>query len=73
MKLEKREISLNELDSVVDAMCIEKLLLTEYVYSLERVKRKEIRATLLESMKQIGEDLFVLSDLKLGCEKNDIQ
>ena len=70
MKLEKREISLNELDSITDALCTEKLLMIEYARGLEQAKRKEIRSVLLERMKEIGEDIFLLTDLKIAAEDN---
>lgn len=71
MKLEKREISLNELDSITDALCTEKLLMIEYALGLEQAKRKEIRSVLLERMKEIGEDIFLLTDLKIAAEDNN--
>ena len=47
MKLEKREISLNELDSITDALCAENLLVLEYTRGLEKAKRKEIRGVMI--------------------------
>lgn len=64
MKLEKREISLNESDSIADAIGMEKLLLMQYGCALEKITRKETRIALLENIKRIGEDLFLLCDLK---------
>lgn len=71
MKLEKREISLNELDSITDALCAEKLLVLEYARGLEKAKRKEIRSVLIETIKEIGEDIFLLTDLKTAAEENN--
>ena len=52
MKLEKREITLNEKDSLQDACYIQKGLLAAYTQGLEGVERKEIRQYI---EKRIGE------------------
>ena len=39
MKLEKREITLNERDSIKDAYYMQKVLLNEYICSLEKVEK----------------------------------
>ena len=71
MKLEKREISLNEIDSVTDALCAQKSLLLEYCICLEKIARKEIRVALLERIGQIGKDIFLLCDLKRSIQKDN--
>ena len=63
MKLEKREITLNESDSLKEAFYIEKLLLCEYVETLEKAERKDVRAELLRLMQETGEDMCLLLDL----------
>ena len=63
MKLEKREITLNECDSLRDVLFLEKSLLNEYVEALVRVRRKETRERLLEYLKAVAEELFLASDL----------
>lgn len=63
MKLEKREITLNEYDSIRDAFYMEKLLLNEYACLLNKAIRKETRGELLRLMKEVGEDMFFLCDL----------
>ena len=57
MKLEKREITLNEHDSLNAAFYFEKLLLIEYVESLCRIDRKDTREEVLKMMREVGEDL----------------
>ena len=57
MKLEKREITLNEHDSLNAAFYFEKLHLIEYVESLCRIDRKETREEVLKMMREVGEDL----------------
>lgn len=66
MKLEKREITLNEFDSLKDAFYIEKTLLAEYVHALPQAERKETRSELLALIKEVGEDIFFLRDLLEG-------
>lgn len=66
MKLEKREITLNEFDSIKDAFYIEKNLLNEYVYTLSFAQRKETREQLLKLLKEVGEDMLFLQDLMRG-------
>ena len=63
MKLEKREITLNESDSLKEAFYIEKILLFEYVETLEKAERKDVRAELLRLMQETGEDMCLLLDL----------
>ena len=60
MKLEKREITLNETDSVKDAFVMQKILLNEYVMALEKVERKEVRGELTRLLQDSCEDLFFL-------------
>jgi hypothetical protein len=55
MKLEKREITLNEEDSIKDVFYLQKTLLHEYVYALTRVetkaRREEVEGLLRETLK----------------------
>ena len=63
MRLEKREITLNEQDTLADVVFLEKALLFEYVETLSKVDRKETRERLIGFMKENCEDLFLLNDL----------
>ena len=63
MKLEKREITLNEQDSLRDVLFMEKALLFEYVEGLTKVGRKETRERLLSLLKETAEELFLIKDL----------
>jgi hypothetical protein len=63
MRLEKREITLNERDSLKDALLLETALLKEYACSLGKAERKETRAVLVENMKETAEEIFLLGDL----------
>ena len=63
MKLEKREITLNEQDSLKDMLHFEKLLLKCYVETLGASTRKSARGELLQYMKEVGEEMGYLADL----------
>ena len=63
MRLEKREITLNEQDSLLDVAFMVKALLFEYVEALSKVDRKETRERLLEGVKDTAEALFLVNDL----------
>ncbi len=63
MKLEKREITLNEYDSLCDMFYTYKTLLFSYVCALEKTVRKESRKELVRMMSETCEDLFFVRDL----------
>ena len=66
MKLEKREITLNEHDSLNAAFYFEKMLLGEYVECLCKIDRKETREEVLKLMCEVGEDLAFAKALTEG-------
>ena len=66
MKLEKREITLHEYDSLQETCYFQKLLLKEYAELLCHVERKEARGAVLRLMTETGEDLCFVSDLTSG-------
>ena len=63
MKLEKREITLNERDSILETAYTSKNLLIEYAFSLCHIKRKELRKEILKCMQETGDDVSFLFDL----------
>lgn len=63
MKLEKREITLNEFDSLKETFYMEKMLLNEYLECLTKATRKETRKELLRLMQEVGEELSLAQDL----------
>ena len=63
MRLEKREITLNEKDSICDMQRFETGVLTEYLRVLEKLERKETRQTVEDCMKEVTEEIFVLTDM----------
>ena len=66
MKLEKREITLNEKDSLSDMLLTQRTLLEEYVFSLQNMKKRETRKEILQLMQQTCEDIFFIGDLLKG-------
>ncbi len=56
MKLEKREITLNEKDSLQDACYMQKGLLTAYMQGLEGVERKEIQQYIRQRIDEIRQE-----------------
>lgn len=56
MKLEKREITLNEKDSLQDVCYMQKGLLTAYVQGLDGVERKEIRQYIRQRVEEIRKE-----------------
>ena len=63
MKLEKREITLNERDSILETAYTSKNLLAEYAFSLYQIQRKEVRKEILKCMQETGEDVSFLFDI----------
>ena len=56
MKLEKREITLNEKDSLQDACYMQKGLLDAYLQGLEEVERKEVRQYIQQRIDEIRQE-----------------
>lgn len=54
MKLEKREITLNEADSLRDMLYMEKTVLEEYVKALEHPLSKQTQNQLIASLQSIA-------------------
>lgn len=77
MKWDKREISLNETDSVADACAMEKALLHAYIDALCFAYRQETKKELLRALGEAGEDYcFALAlsesvQTKNGTEENE--
>ncbi len=63
MKLEKREITLNEADSLRDMLVFEKVLLHAYVLRSEKAERKEVRAKLTDFITETMQSTYVVADL----------
>jgi len=63
MKLEKREITLNEADSLKDVFYTEKALLDRYADALAVADNKETQNELLRLMREVGEDMLFIRSL----------
>ena len=57
MKLEKREITLNETDSLRETFYLLKILSKEYIETLCKTVRKETKDLLISLSKEVEEDL----------------
>ncbi len=66
MKLEKREVTLNEYDSLRDIFYLEKLLLSVYGQALEKGVRKEVKGELLRLSQETGKELCLMIELMNG-------
>ena len=73
MKLEKREISLNEYDSLTDAFYMQKLLLIEYAHALAEACKRQTRDELVKLVIEVCEDMSLMRDLmeKSTCEREE--
>ena len=69
MKLEKREITLNEQDSLQDICRMEESLLHDYVSLLSHIQRKQTRELLLTHIREVAEDLYTVTDLKKSAQE----
>ena len=73
MKLEKREITLNEQDSIKDVYYFEKTLLREYTARLALAKCKETENEFSRLLKEVCEDMERMERLSLErSQKNGI-
>jgi ferritin-like metal-binding protein YciE len=63
MRLEKREVTLNEKDALLDMIFFEEALQEKYRSSAEKVEGKEMRATLLNHADQLEEKIEKLKQL----------
>ena len=66
MKLEKREITLNEYDSLQDAYYMQKTVLQVYINELDKADTKHLRTELIRLIKENVEDTYFLLDLMRG-------
>lgn len=70
MKLEKREITLNETDSLKDVYYLEKTLLREYSARLALAKCQETKHELSAMLKEVSEDMENVEKLMKKSAKN---
>ena len=72
MKLEKREITLNEQDSVQDMLTMEKSILRAYADTVEHAFRKENRNCLCQHLQQTANEIFLLKDKLTSLQENAV-
>lgn len=60
MRLEKREITLNEKDSVTDMLYMEKNLLLVYEKGQKSMERKETKEHCIEKTREIQDEIALL-------------
>ena len=63
MKLEKREVTLNEKDTLKDMLAFERALLVEYALSAATIEGKERRNYFVDNLTGLEENVFLLADL----------
>ena len=63
MKASKREITLNEVDSLWDMLTMEKAILAQYCAAISSAERKETRTELVGAFSSVAEEIFLLCDL----------
>ena len=70
MKLEKREITLNEKDSLKDMYFLEKNLQTQYEQGVKFAERKETEGELSALMREAERDAALCAEL-IACAPDD--
>ena len=66
MKLEKREITLNEYDSLHDIFQTEKNLLRSYIEYLDGAESKELQRAMIKSVSSVADDMLGVLSLMHG-------
>ena len=69
MKIEKREMTLNEKDTLKDVLAFERTLLAEYVSLSPLIEGEERRENYCEMVQQILHTIFSISDLLRESKK----
>lgn len=72
MKFEKREITLNEYDSMLDMLGFSERLLELYRVAVAFAERKEVRSRLKESMLSTMEEIYFLKDVLEGIKAEQV-
>ena len=63
MKFEKREITLNEYDSIQDLLFAHERLAFTYLESAKFIERKELRELLKSKLAEVLDEIFLLEEL----------
>ena len=63
MKFEKREITLNEYDSIQDLLFAHERLAFTYLESVKLIEHRELRELLKSKLASVLDEIFLLQDL----------
>ena len=66
MKLEKREVTLNEYDSLCDCFYALKTVLNECMGAVEFAEKRQTRSELFSLINGVMEDMYLVRDLMDG-------
>ena len=72
MKFEKREITLNEIDSLKDSFYFEETLLARYQSGLDSTENKETTETIRSFIRATESEIQTLSKLMKKSSQNDL-
>lgn len=63
MRFEKREITLNERDSILDVLVIHEYLAEVYLQDVCLADRKEVRELIKKRLHEVIDEIYFLNDL----------
>ena len=73
MKFEKREITLNERDSILDVLVIHEYLAEVYLQGARVADRKEVRELIKKRLHEVIEEIYLLNDLLNDLQKKSVK
>ena len=73
MKFEKREITLNERDSILDVLVIHERLAEVYLQGARVADRKEVRDLIKKRLHEVIEEIYLLNDLLNDLQKKSVK
>ena len=73
MKFEKREITLNERDSILDVLVIHERLAEVYLQGARVADRKEVRELIKKRLHEVIEEIYLLNDLLNDLQKKSVK
>ena len=73
MKFEKREITLNERDSILDVLVIHERLAEVYLQGARVADRKEVRDLIKKRLSETIEEIYLLNDLLNDLQKKRVK
>lgn len=72
MKFEKREITLNEYDSILDVLLVHERLAILYLEGVRVADTKEVRELLKKRLSETLDEIYFLSDLLENLQKQKV-